>query len=330
MAKEKKYVIGIDLGGTKLLVTLLNRRFQRLAEIKTKTRLQKGSGHFFETLRDSIEYVLDEAKVSRSEVVGIGLGCPGIVDDKRGVVVTSPNIPFLKGLPLARNLSTRIHIPVVLGNDVKMGLYGEQQFGAAKGSQNVLGIFIGTGIGGAMILDGKLYMGTSGGAGEIGHLLLDPYGPVCGCGQRGCFEAMVARPAIAAEAALLAGRQKAPYLFQEAGTDIANMKSGALAKAIRSGDRAIADLIRRKAQLVGLVAANMVNLLNPEMIVLGGGVVEAMPILLVKEAERAMRERAMGPLAARVKMVPAKLGDYSVAMGAAKRAADRLGGHHVS
>jgi glucokinase len=132
--------------------------------------------------------------------------------------------------------------------------------------------------------------------------------------------------AIAAEAALAVARQKAPYLAKKAGTDIRLIKSGAIAKAIRAGDRSIEELLRRKARLVGQVMANLVNILNPDIIVLGGGVVEAMPTLILKEAERAMRERSLGPLSKHVKVAAAKLGDHSIVMGAAKRAWDKFHG----
>ena len=319
---KKKYTVGIDIGGTKILTCLLNKDFAIRAEIKAKTKPDKGERFFIKSIIDSIHFVLREAKIQPRDIIGIGIGCPGFIDPDKGVIAGSPNIPFLKNFPLAKRISKATGLPVVLGNDVQTGLYGEFQFGAARGHKNVVGIFMGTGIGGAMILDGRPYRGTSGSAGEVGHIQLDPGGPACGCGQHGCLEAFAGRLAISAEAATLAARRQAPHLAKEAGTDVRNIKSGALARAIRAGDDAIEDLLRSKAKKVGLVMANLVNILNPDMIVLGGGVVEAMPSIIVRQAEKTMRRYALPTSSQHVKVAVAKLGDHSIVMGAARRAKD--------
>lgn len=319
---KKKYTIGIDIGGTKILACLLDKDFEIRSEIKVKTKPEKGERFFMKSLADAVRSVLRDGKVSVKDVLGIGIGCPGFIDPDKGVIAGSPNIPFLKNFSLAKRLSKTVGLKVTLGNDVQTGLYGEHQFGAAKGHDNVIGIFMGTGIGGAMIFNGQLYRGASGSAGEIGHVQLDPGGPACGCGHRGCLEAYAGRLAISAEAAVLAARRQAPHLERESGTDIRGIKSGALARAIRAGDDAVEELIRGKAKRVGLVMANLVNILNPDLIVLGGGVVEAMPTIIVKQAEKTMRRYALPTSARHVKVAVAKLGDHSIVMGAAKRARD--------
>jgi glucokinase len=322
---SKKFTVGIDVGGTKILTTLWDAQFRLQAEVKNKTKTEAGQEYFVKTIIDSVRTVMDEADVLRSQVAGVGIGCPGVIDARRGVVVDSPNISFLKNLPLAKILSRKLKLPVVLGNDVQTGLYGEYQFGAAKGYSNVIGIFLGTGIGGALIIDGRPYAGTSGSAGEIGHLQVDPQGPLCGCGQRGCFEALAGRLAIAAEAAVAVARHQAPHLDDKTGADIRAIKSGTLAKAIEAGDRPLAQLIRRKAELLGRVMASLANVINPELFVLGGGLVQAMPALISKEAERSLRAHALRSVAQHAKVAVAKLGDYSTAMGAAQKAADQFG-----
>jgi glucokinase len=322
MSGKKPYVIGIDLGGTKILATLFDRRFRPLAEVKTRSKPQKGERYFMKALEDCFDELLSEGGVKRSEVVGVGVGCPGIIDERRGLVVDSPNLGFMRHFPLARRIQKHTRLPVVIGNDVNVGLFGEQQLGAARGHAHVVGIFIGTGIGGALILNGQLYGGVMGAAGEIGHMQLDPDGPRCGCGKYGCFEALCSRLSIALEAAGLAARQKAPHLFQTVGTDPLEIKSGELAKAIREGDRAILELIKHKAHQIGVVTANVVNLLNPELVVLGGGLIESLGHVIVKEAAAAMTAQAMPALAARVKVIAAKLGDRAIVMGGAKLALD--------
>lgn len=320
----KKYSIGVDIGGTKILTGLLDEKSRVAADIKVKTRLDKGADHFVEEVAETVRYVFKKGRVDRDEVAGVGVGCPGFIDEARGKVLSCPNIPFLKSFRLARRLCGMLRMPVVLANDVQTGLYGEHQFGAAKGYRHVAGIFLGTGVGGALIIDNRLYRGATGTAGEIGHVQVDPRGPLCGCGRLGCLESYTGRLAIAAEAAILSARQQAPHLAQKAGTDLRAIKSGALARAIAAGDRPLDALIRRKAQVVGAMMANIANLINPDLIVLGGGVVQAMPGLIVREAERELRAQAVGPAGRTVKVAAAKLGDHSIVMGAAKRALDRF------
>ncbi|MBI4970855.1 MAG: ROK family protein [Candidatus Omnitrophica bacterium] len=318
--KKRKYFIGIDLGGTKMLTGLLDKKFRLISTLKTKVQVDKGEKYFFGAIVDSVLQVLNGAKVGLESVAAIGVGCPGIIDVKEGVVVSSPNISFLNNLSLGKKLSKYFDVPVTLENDVNVGLYGEFHFGAARGYSHVIGIFLGTGIGGALILNGKLYQGSMGAAGEIGHTLVDPLGPVCGCGNRGCLETEIGRPAIAAEAAMLALKNRAPKLLKMSGTDISKIKSGALAAAIKAGDAAIKTLVKNKAKLLGMAMANIVNVLNPEIIVLGGGVVEAMGKIIIPEADESMRHYAMSGLVKNVKVVAAKLKDYSIVMGAAKLA----------
>src|SRR6185437_3728816 len=248
----KKFTIGIDIGGTKILVALLDDRFNVVAEAKDKTRPEKGNGYFLDTLADAVASVLKDGRAGRGEVIGIGAGCPGFIHPASGTIVSSPNIPFLKNFPLVKKLSRRTGFPATVGNDVQTGLYGEHQFGAARGCSNVIGIFMGTGIGGALILNGRSYPGAGGSAGEVGHILVDPAGPACGCGRRGCLEAFAGRLAISGEAAALVARGLAPRLEEKAGSDVRHIKSGALARAVEAGDRPIEELIRRKARRVGV------------------------------------------------------------------------------
>lgn len=324
--KKKKVFVGIDLGGTKILAGLLNKKFKILATEKAKVRVEEGEKYFFKTLEEIILHVLSDQDLTPKHLIGIGIGCPGIIDTRKGKVISSPNIPFLNRCEFAKKIKRQFKTPVVIGNDVNVGLMGEHWFGAAKGYDHAVGIFLGTGIGGALLLNGKIYEGATGGAGEIGHMQIDPTGELCGCGMRGCLESIAGRAAVASEAALLAARQKAKKLFEDAGTDISKMKSGVLSKALKAGDKSIEELIRHKSRWLGIAMANVVDLLNPEVIVLGGGMVEAMGEIIVPEAEKAMRQRAMAPLAHEVKVVAAKLKDHAIVMGAARMASEAVFG----
>lgn len=320
--KKKRFLIGIDVGGTKILTGLLDSNFRILATEKLAVDPHKGEKVFFESIVDSVDSVLASGKVKRRDIMALGMGCPGMIRIPEGIVTLSPNIAFLRNYPLRNRLLRRFKVPVAVENDVNAGLYGEYKFGAARNARHVFGIFLGTGVGGAMILDGELYHGASGGAGEIGHTFLNVPSLLHASDRGGTVESLTGRHAIASEAALLILKQQARELFKKAGTDTRRIKSKALLKAVQGGDTAVRELIVNKAQLIGIAMANVVNLLNPEVIVLGGGLVEAMGSLIVPVARATMKQTAMPPLARPVKVVAAKLGDYAIVKGAARLAYD--------
>ena len=315
---SKKYLIGIDIGGTKILIGLLRPDFSVVATEKLKVEPNRGLAVFTKMLTSAVQELLLENDLTTKNILAAGAGCPGIIDPDKGIVQVSPNLSFLKKCPLKSILQKSLKVPVTIENDVNAGLYGEQQFGAAKNAKHVVGIFLGTGVGGGLIFDGKLYRGLTLAAGEIGHTFMNlPFG----AGSiRPTLENMTGRLAIASEVGLLLLKQKSPHLFKDAGTDLKNLKSGALARAIRAGDAELKNLILSKARVLGISMANVVNLLSPELIVLGGGLVEALGSLIIPEADRTMRQYAMPDLVKPVKVRTAALGDYAVMMGAARLA----------
>ena len=324
MRRKREAVIGVDIGGTKVRLALFDDRFAVRADIKEKTEPEKGLETFEDKLVDSIRDLLDRADEEDLRVCGIGAGCPGLVDDARGLIIAAPNIVFLKNYPLRQKLAKKTGLPVTLANDVQAGLYGEHQLGAARGARSVIGVFLGTGVGGALIVDGRLYRGASGAAGEIGRFLVSPMGPLSGSERAGTLDDFVGRHAIAAEAATLAAKQWAPYLYEEGGTDLTDIKANLLAKSVRHGDKRIEELLRSRARLVGIVLADLVNFISPEMVVLGGGLVEALPRIIVGEAEKALRQFVSPATGRRLRVRPARLAGHSVTAGAARMAWDRF------
>ncbi|MSR77199.1 MAG: ROK family protein [Candidatus Omnitrophica bacterium] len=319
---KSKYIVGVDLGGTKILIGLMNSSFGLMGSHKTAVEPQRGEKVFLKSIQNGIETVLDEARVSIKEISCIGVGCPGMIQFPQGTIKLSPNIAFLKNYPLQRRLSKMFKVPVLVENDVNAGLYGEQQFGSARGHRHVIGIFLGTGVGGAMILDGRLYRGASGAAGEIGHTFLAPPSMLSSFEKSTTLEGLVGRLAISSEAALLVMKQKANHLYEDVQYDVRRIKSKMLLNSIQSGDSSVKELVLQKGRILGLAMANAVNLLNPEMIVLGGGVIEAMGHLIIPVAREVMHRYAMAPIVKNVKVAQAKLGDYSIVKGAAKLAWD--------
>jgi glucokinase len=203
-----------------------------------------------------------------------------------------------------------------------MGLYGEHQLGAARNSRHAIGVFIGTGIGGALILDGKLHRGVNGVAGDIGHYLVQPLGTLGGSERQGVLDNVCSRTAIAAEAAVYAARQWAPNLLKMGGTDLSGLRSKMLARAIKAGDKQIEQLVLSRCRLLGIVLSNLVDFINPDCVLLGGGLVEEMPRLVLKGVVRGLEEYSSLAAFKKLKIVTTKLKEYAVATGAAKMAWD--------
>jgi len=320
---DRRYVVAVDLGGTKILAAVYDEEYRNLGEKKKKTKGHKGKEEVFKRICKAIDKAMDNAGIERDELAGIGMGSPGPLDPFEGVILDTPNLGF-RNFPLRARLEDEYEVPVRVDNDVNMGTYGEYHFGAGQGTQHMVGIFPGTGIGGGLILNGQLFRGATGGAGEIGHTIVQIGGPRCGCGQHGCIESLASRLAVASQAVAMAKRGSAPTILEEAGTDVAECRSSALKAAWKAGDDAVVEIISRSAEHLGVAMANMVNVLSPEMIVLGGGLVEALEDDYVDIAAESMRAHAMPWLVRDVQVKAAELGDYAALMGAARHIRENL------
>jgi len=313
-----EHIVGMDIGGTKMLAVVFDQDFCPIGRFRKKSKSKVSPG---DHVCNIIQGALDDAGVK--EIRGIGMGSPGPLDPESGVIIDTPNLGW-KDFPLAGIVQERFGVPAVVDNDVNLGTYGEWCFGEVQDCRNVLGLFPGTGVGGGIIIDGKLLHGFTGSAAEVGHMTLEVDGPFCGCGKRGCLEALASRIAIAKEVAALAARGDAPYIRENCGTDLAKIRSGVLARAVAAGDIQVEDVIRRAAYYVGVGVGNLINTLSPEAVVLGGGLVEAMETLYLEEVTRAVNSHAMPFIRKDVRIVAAKLGDDAVAMGAARLIHDKL------
>ncbi|HUX11740.1 MAG TPA: ROK family protein [Spirochaetia bacterium] len=323
MNDDRKYLIGFDLGGTKMLGCLLTRDFEIVARNKEKIRDGSNGEEVFDRLTKCITTLVESFGIKMDEVAGAGVAVPSPIDLATGVVLETPNLGF-RDFPLKARLEESLGIPVILENDVNAGTYGELRRGAAVGYRHVIGLFPGTGIGGGIVIDGKLYRGATGGAGEIGHMIIQLDGPLCGAGHYGCLESVASKTAMAKDAAMLATTGGAPVMASLAGGDVSKMKSSVFAKSIEGGDTGIARLLERAAYFLGIGLANCVNIFNPEAIIVGGGLVERFGDAYLSVAERSMRENAMQSLAKVVKLLPAKLGDDAVAIGVSSLLAEAL------
>nr|VFK38263.1 MAG: glucokinase [Candidatus Kentron sp. TC]VFK38659.1 MAG: glucokinase [Candidatus Kentron sp. TC]VFK53139.1 MAG: glucokinase [Candidatus Kentron sp. TC] len=313
--REKKYRIGVDLGGTKMLGVAFDEDFAPQGRNRLKTKAQGGKQAGIRQIIALIEGTLNAADAAVDQIEGIGIGCPGPVNPNTGVVLEMPNLGW-KDTPVRGELTKAFGCPVSVINDVDAGIYAEYRFGAAKNTRCAIGIFPGTGIGGGCVYNGDIIRGGSGSCMEIGHIPIMENGALCGCGQRGCLEAVAGRLAISAAAAAAAYRGEAPHLLAASGTDLSKIRSGALAASIEAGDISVERIVRDAARRIGLAAAGLVNLLAPDVIVLGGGLVEALPKLFRREVEEGARGRVMPTYRESFRVAVAKLGDDATAIGA--------------
>jgi glucokinase len=313
---ERKYWIGFDLGGTKMLAKIYDSDFQETGSERKRTKGHGGSQMGLDRILKTIRSAMQDANLANDRLGGIGVGFPGPVDMQSGELLEAVNLGWAD-MPLRQTLEQEFGCPVFIANDVDLGLYGEYRFGAAQDAHCALGVFPGTGIGAGCVYRGEIFTGKSSSCMELGHFQISEHGQLCGCGKFGCLETEASRLAIAAEAAKAAFRGEAPYLREHVGLDVLEIRSAALADSIKAGDRAVEQIVRRAAEKIGIAVGNMVSIMCPDVVVLGGGLVEAMPEIFVSTVTETARTVAMPPLAQLFHVVDAKLGDDAGVLGAA-------------
>jgi glucokinase len=311
------YVIGMDLGGTKILAAIVNMEGHIVAEAKLRTQADEGPDAVIRRIAKTAQRAARQAQIDWSRIGGVGIGAPGPMNPDTGVVYHPPNLPGWDEVALGPRLSEALGVPVCLENDVNLGTLGEYALGAGRGTMDMVGIFVGTGVGGGLILGGKLRSGFRHAAAEVGHMTILADGPVCGCGKRGCLEALASRTAIERDIrlGLAAGRES---LIPELTGGNGRLTSGVLAKALRKGDPLVTEVIRRAQWYLGLLTASIVNLVDPEMLVFGGGVVEALGESFLDPIRvTACQYYIQQTNADKVRIVPGTLGDHAGVLGAA-------------
>lgn len=303
-----------------MLAQVFDEHYQVLGQAKQKTHGARGRTAGLKRMVEVLTAALQDADVDPSRLVGIGVGCPGPIDPSLGKIIEAPNLGWMN-VPVQSHLHKAFGVPVTICNDVDAGVYAEYRVGAARGARSAVGIFPGTGIGGGAVFNGHLLQGTRLSCMEIGHIPLYP--ETSGHGENGStLEEECSRLRIAADAARAAYRGQAPHLLSECGTDISKITSGALARAIAAGDTEIERIVRRAASLLGCGVATVVHLLAPDVIVLGGGLVEAMPKLYLETVRESAKRRVLAPYRKALRIVTAALSEGAVAMGAAAWARD--------
>lgn len=306
--------IGIDVGGTNVKIALVDSNGKIGYSDTIPTRAEMGYEYTVNNMKQAIRDLLTETKLTAKDIEGIGFGLPGQVDFKSGIVRLITNIPGWVEIPLAKMIEDEFHIPTRIDNDVRCAALGELNFGAGKGCENLICITVGTGIGSGLIVNGKLVRGASNAAGEIGHIKLQMHdGPICGCGDTGCLEAFASGPSIVAMAEeYIMGGKSTKYREMANGNDITPF---IVAEAAKAGDAVAQRIFTKMGEYIGIGLASVVNLLNPERIIIGGGVAGAGDILMTPLKET-LKKRAMKIAGDTVEVVPAQLGNTAGVIGA--------------
>jgi len=307
---REQFIIGVDLGGTNIAAGAMPTDGTREIGMRmAPTHGEEGADAVVDRIARMIEDVIAQTQAEtgadRSDFLGVGIGSPGPLDRARGIVIVSPNLGW-HNFPLRDEVSKRVNLPAALDNDANCATLGEWWCGAAKGGRNVVGITIGTGIGGGLIFDGKLYHGSSDGAGEIGHTTIDPTGRRCKCGNYGCLEAYASGPAIAERAREELEVDGNSILHEMVEGDLSRITAQIVFEASKRGDPVATQVVRDTAHFLGVGVSNLVNVLNPDIVVIAGGVTQAGD-LLFDPLRAEIKRRAFKSLVDACRIVPGAL-----------------------
>ena len=306
----KTYVVGIDIGGTKLATVVADNTGHILNKVRRPTLAERGPEYALQLLFDMVHETIELAGLERTTISAIGVSCGGPLDTGTGIVYSPPNLPGWDALPLKARLESEFQVPVTIENDANASALAEYRFGGGRGYNAVLYMTMSTGIGGGIVLDGQVYHGANDSAGEVGHQILLPDGPPCGCGKRGCLEALCSGPAIArrAQAAVRNEKTSATTLLDLAGGRVEDVRSEHVLEAARQGDVLGLQLVEETGYYMGWGIANLVNILNPDIVLLGTIAIAAGDLLL-NPIRKTVSEFAMTRPAEAVKIAPAQLGE---------------------
>jgi glucokinase len=327
MARNRdKLFVGVDVGGTKVLAALVAADGRVLERERISTPREKNPALVVEVILDTVRDVISAGGVKSSSVAGVGMAIPGVVDPPAGRIIHTANMN-LGGMEIVPLAAKKLGLPVFLGNDVNLGTLGEKWLGTAMDAQSVVGIFVGTGIGGGVIIDGRLVTGARQSAGEVGHMIMEIGGPKCGCGARGCFEAVAGRGAIDRDirAAVKGGRKSIIEGWADLGKPDEPIRSGAIRKALAKGDPVVTEVVARAAEVIGWACISIRHLVDPEVILLGGGVIEACGGFILPIVEKIVRADPLTGASPGGRVLESALGDDAVVLGAVALAQQQLG-----
>jgi glucokinase len=301
------------MGGTKILAGIVNSSQGVVARVKKSTEKGVSAKQYVNDLVAIIEEITASVRIKPESIAAVCIGVPGSVNPGTGLISLAPNLG-IHNYNMKEKLQKFIPYPIFLENDVHMGALGIKHFGVGKKSENMLAVFLGTGIGGGLIFNSKLYRGSNFSAGEIGHIKVMEGGPVCGCGNKGCFEALASRTAIVKKIKKEI-KAKKKSILKDLVDKSKPIKSGALALAIKKGDKVVMNSVTDACNITGKVLADINNLLNLDLIVLGGGVIEAMSGFMIPIIKEAFYQNSLNASIKGLKITYTKLKDDAALYG---------------
>jgi glucokinase len=318
MAENSKseYFVGVDFGGTKILSAVFDEHLNHVARAKVSTKPDRGAEVVIGRIARSVREAVDECDLQMKQIRGIGVGAPGAVDPDSCRVIFAPNLGW-ENVPLKKALEKELGAPVFLENDCNIAALGIFESELKGKPRSMVGVFLGTGIGGGLILDGQLYSGFNRTAGEIGHMVIEVGGPKCNCGNRGCFEAVASRSALFRKIQAAVKEGQKTILTEMLGPDLKNLRSGDLRKAIRKGDKFVDRIVEEAAEYTGIAVANLINIFNPEVVALGGGIIDALEDEMMAIIVETAQDYAMNGTFKGIEIVAAKAGDAAGVIGGA-------------
>ena len=311
---SESYNICLDVGGTKVLGAIFNEKKEIVYRLKKKSKEQGDSTQNVEKVIISVvEEMIEESGIKKKDIHAISSSAPGVIDQNTGVVLFTPNLPW-RNYDIRSSMEKKFGIPFYIGNDVNLGVLGEYKYGVARGYKNVVGFFVGTGMGGGLILNGELYTGNQFKGAEYGHMILDPEGPLCNCGQRGCLEAFSSKQGMSAYIRQQVSRGRESMMADAVSEGV--FRSKALKKALAAKDPFAMEAVDRACHYLAIATGNMINTISPDLVVYGGGIIEAMGDLFLSKILAEVDRYCMTAIRPTVDIKNAALGDDSVIYGA--------------
>ena len=309
----EQYNICLDVGGTKVLGAIFNEKDEIIYRLKKRSKSGgEGAADVEKVIIDVVEEMIRESGIDRKKINAIASCAPGVIDQNTGVVLFTPNLPW-RNYDLAGAMRKQFGVPFFVGNDVNLGVLGEYKFGAAQGYRNVAGFFVGTGLGGGLILNGSLFTGNQYKAAEYGHMILDPEGPLCNCGQRGCLEAFSSKQGMSAYIRQQVSRGRETMMAEAVQDGV--FRSKKLKKALAAGDAVAVEAVDRACHYLAVATGNIINTLSPDLVLYGGGVIEAVGEIFLEKVLREVDRYCMPAIRSTVDIKIASLGDDSILYG---------------
>ena len=310
----ESYNICLDIGGTKILGVIFDSNKEIVYRLKKKTKAGGDtSSNVEEVIISVVKELIEKSGIKKSQINAIAAGAPGVINQETGIVLFSPNLPW-RNYDIRKPIEKEFGAKFYIGNDVNVGVLGEYKYGAAKGYKNVVGLFVGTGMGGGLILDGKLFTGNEFKAAEYGHMILNPEGPLCNCGQRGCLEAFSSKQGMSSYIRQQVSRGRDSMMADSVKGGV--FKSKILKQALEAGDPVAVEAVDRACHYLAIASGNLVNTFSPDIVVYGGGVIEAVGDLFLEKITAEVDKYCMPSIRETVQFKKAALGDDSFLYGA--------------